>query len=127
MAVPKRRTSKRKKRARRTHYKAVRPTLQPCPRCGEQTAPSRLPDVRVLQRRTASDRRGLMIRIALDAMGSDNAPQVEVEGAAEALKELPAEFQIQLVGRKADIEAALGRVSGMDRTRIEVVDAPEVV
>src|SRR5207247_4693680 len=75
-----------------------------------ETAPSRLPDVRILQRRTASDRRGLMIRIALDAMGSDNAPQVEVEGVAQALKELPAEFQIQLVGRKADIEAALGRV-----------------
>jgi glycerol-3-phosphate acyltransferase PlsX len=68
-----------------------------------------------------------MIRIALDAMGSDNAPQGEVEGAAQALQELPAEFQIQLVGRKADIEAALGRVPGVDRTRIEVVDAPEVV
>src|SRR5213083_328226 len=92
-----------------------------------ETAPSRLPDVRLLQRRTASDRRGLMIRIALDAMGSDSAPQVEVEGVAQALKELPAEFQIQLVGRKADIEAALGRVPGADRTRIEIVDAPEVV
>src|SRR5216110_3063091 len=68
-----------------------------------------------------------MIRIALDAMGSDNAPQVEVEGAAQALKELPAEFQIQLVGRKADIEAALSRVPGADRGRIEIVDAPEVV
>src|SRR6266550_2002808 len=68
-----------------------------------------------------------MIRIALDAMGSDNAPQVEVEGVAQALKELPAEFQIQLVGRKADIEAALGRVPGVDRTRVEIVDAPEVV
>src|SRR6266567_3435094 len=68
-----------------------------------------------------------MIRIALDAMGSDNAPQVEVEGAAQALKELPAEFQIQLVGRKADIEAALGGSGVADRARIEVVDAPEVV
>src|SRR5258707_3433861 len=68
-----------------------------------------------------------MIRIALDAMGSDNAPQVEVEGAAQALKELPAEFQIQLVGRKADVEAALSRVPGVDGGRIEIVDAPEVV
>src|SRR5256886_14518465 len=68
-----------------------------------------------------------MIRIALDAMGSDNAPQVEVEGVAQALTELPAEFLIQLVGRKADIEAALGRVAGVDRSRIEIVDAPEVV
>ena len=63
-----------------------------------------------------------MFRIALDAMGSDNAPQVEVEGAAQALKELPAEFQIQFVGRKADIEAALARVPppGVDRSRIEM-------
>ena len=48
-----------------------------------------------------------MIRIALDAMGSDNAPQVEVEGTVQALEELPPEFHVQLVGRKADIEAAL--------------------
>ena len=39
MAVPKRRTSKRKKRARRTHYKAVAPTLQPCPRCHDMKRP----------------------------------------------------------------------------------------
>lgn len=68
-----------------------------------------------------------MIRIALDAMGSDKAPHVEVEGAAQALKELPPEFHLQLVGRKADIEAALGRVGEVDRARIEVVDAPDVV
>src|SRR5947208_4254245 len=68
-----------------------------------------------------------MIRIALDAMGSDNAPQVEVEGAAQALKELPAEFQIQLVGRKTEIEAALSRVAGADRTRVEIIEAPKVV
>src|SRR3989440_2021293 len=68
-----------------------------------------------------------MIRIALDAMGSDNAPQVEVDGATEALKELPPEFQVQLVGRSADIEAALARVPGVNRARIEIVDAPEVV
>src|SRR6266849_5808503 len=93
----------------------------------QQAAPSRLPDVRVLQWRTASDRRGLMIRIALDAMGSDNAPQVEVEGTAEALRELSPDFHVQLVGRTADIEAALGRVSAVDRSRIEIVEAPEVV
>ena len=68
-----------------------------------------------------------MIRIALDAMGSDNAPQVEVEGAAQALKELPPEFQVQLVGRTGDIEAALARLPTVDRSRIAVVDAPEVV
>src|SRR2546427_4295487 len=92
-----------------------------------ETTASRLPHVRLLQRRAAGDRRGLMIRIALDAMGSDNAPQVEVEGTAQALREIPPDFQVQLVGRTADIEAALGRVSAVDRSRIEIVEAPEVV
>ena len=68
-----------------------------------------------------------MIRIALDAMGGDNAPRVEVEGAAQALQELPPEFQVQLVGRSADIEAALARTTSVDRSRIDIVDAPEVV
>jgi len=68
-----------------------------------------------------------VIRIALDAMGGDNAPRAEVEGAAQALKELPPEFRVQLVGRSADIEAALGRTPGVDRSRIEIVEAPDVV
>jgi glycerol-3-phosphate acyltransferase PlsX len=68
-----------------------------------------------------------MIRIALDAMGSDNAPRVEVEGAAQALQDLPPEFRLQLVGRTADIETALAATAGMDRARIEIVEAPEVV
>jgi glycerol-3-phosphate acyltransferase PlsX len=67
-----------------------------------------------------------VIRIALDAMGGDNAPRVEVEGAAQALQELPPEFRVQLVGRSADIEAALRR-TGADRSRIDIVEAPEVV
>ena len=42
MAVPKRRTSKSKKRMRRTHYKAVAATLAPCPKCGEMRRPHRV-------------------------------------------------------------------------------------
>jgi glycerol-3-phosphate acyltransferase PlsX len=68
-----------------------------------------------------------VIRIALDAMGSDNAPRVEVEGAAQALRELPPTFRIQLVGRTKDIEAALQGAPGVDRGRLDVVEAPEVV
>src|SRR5258708_33611498 len=68
-----------------------------------------------------------VIRIALDAMGSDHAPRVEVEGAAQALRELPPTFRIQLVGRTKDVEAALRGVPGVDRARIDVVEAPEVV
>ncbi len=68
-----------------------------------------------------------MIRIALDAMGSDDAPRVEVEGAVQALRELRRGFRIQLVGRTADIEAALQARGDFDRGRLDIVEAPEVV
>src|SRR3989441_6018675 len=60
-------------------------------------------------------------------MGGDHAPAVEVEGAVLALRELPSTFRIQLVGRTADIEAALKRQGDVDRERVDIVDAPEVV
>jgi len=66
-------------------------------------------------------------RIALDAMGGDNAPRAEVEGAAQALREMPPGIIVQLVGRTAEIEAALAAVPDVDRARLEVVEAPEVV
>jgi len=68
-----------------------------------------------------------VIRVALDAMGSDNAPQVEIEGAAQALRELPPTFRVQLVGRTADIEAGLSKAGVSDRSRLEIIEAPEVV
>lgn len=68
-----------------------------------------------------------MIRIALDAMGGDNAPRVEVEGAVQALRDLPSGFRIQLVGRTVDIESALAAQGNVDRGRLDVVEAPEVV
>ncbi|HXD22487.1 MAG TPA: 50S ribosomal protein L32 [Gemmatimonadaceae bacterium] len=42
MAVPKRRTSKRKKRARNTHKKAATAALQQCPKCGALKRPHRV-------------------------------------------------------------------------------------
>ena len=42
MAVPKRRTSKTKKRMRRTHLKKSMPTLTTCPNCGEALKPHRV-------------------------------------------------------------------------------------
>ena len=68
-----------------------------------------------------------MIRVALDAMGGDYAPEVEVEGAVQALRDLPPTFHVQLVGRTRDIEAALRRFPGGDRSRLDIVEAPEVV
>src|SRR2546430_17655208 len=60
-------------------------------------------------------------------MGGDNAPRVEVEGVAQALRELPPGFLIQLVGRTADIEAALKAHADVDRGRLQIVEAPDVV
>lgn len=68
-----------------------------------------------------------MIRIALDAMGGDHAPQAEVEGAVQALAALPPDFVVQLVGRQDAIEAELARHPGVDRSRIAVHHAPDVV
>jgi large subunit ribosomal protein L32 len=42
MAVPKRRTSKRKKRARNTHKKAAVVALQVCPQCSAMKRPHRV-------------------------------------------------------------------------------------
>ncbi|MGD8727152.1 MAG: 50S ribosomal protein L32 [Gemmatimonadales bacterium] len=42
MAVPKRRTSKQRKRKRRTHDKEPAIALQPCPRCGDPRRPHRV-------------------------------------------------------------------------------------
>ena len=68
-----------------------------------------------------------MIRVALDAMGGDDAPRVEVEGAVLALRELAATFRIQLVGRTTEIEAALKPHGDVDRARLQLVEAPDVV
>jgi len=67
-----------------------------------------------------------VIRIALDAMGSDKAPATEVAGSALALDELP-DLSITLVGRPPDIESALEAHPALDRSRIEIVEAPDVV
>lgn len=68
-----------------------------------------------------------MIRIALDAMGGDRAPQAEVEGAVQALAGLPPGFLIQLVGRRAAIETELARFPDVDRGRIEIHHAADVI
>jgi glycerol-3-phosphate acyltransferase PlsX len=68
-----------------------------------------------------------VVRVALDAMGGDQAPATEVEGAARAIRELPPTFGITLVGRSAAIEAELAKHPDVDRSRLEIVEAPEVI
>ncbi len=59
-------------------------------------------------------------------MGGDFAPAVPVQGAVDALRELPASYQIQLVGRQAEVEAELEK-HDVDVDRISVIDAAEVI
>jgi phosphate acyltransferase len=66
------------------------------------------------------------MRIALDAMGSDRAPAVEVEGAVGALRERP-DLELILLGDGEAIEAELSRHKGVPRDRVRVVHATEVI
>ncbi|MGI9041803.1 MAG: phosphate acyltransferase PlsX [Gemmatimonadales bacterium] len=68
-----------------------------------------------------------MIRVAVDAMGGDRAPQAEVAGASDALATLPDDFLIQLVGRTQVIEAELAKHPKIDRSRLEVHEAADVI
>jgi glycerol-3-phosphate acyltransferase PlsX len=68
-----------------------------------------------------------VIRVAVDAMGGDSAPQAEIAGVVEALAALPDDFLVQLVGRPQSIEAELSRHPTVDRSRLEIFPAPDVI
>jgi glycerol-3-phosphate acyltransferase PlsX len=68
-----------------------------------------------------------VIRVAVDAMGGDRAPEAEVDGTLAALAELAPTFVVQLVGRPDAIDAALTRHGDVDRKRIEIRPATEVI
>lgn len=67
-------------------------------------------------------------------MGGDHAPSAPVGGALLALAELGPEHRVQLIGREADVSAALdaaiaGEYAALSaqRARIDVVDARDVI
>lgn len=62
------------------------------------------------------------MKIIVDAMGGDNAPEAIVKGAVLARDRLGVE--LCLVGRRDDIERCL---EGVDRNGLSIVDAPEVI
>jgi phosphate acyltransferase len=65
------------------------------------------------------------VRVALDAMGGDNAPAEIVKGAVEALKERDG-IQLFLVGKEDLIKKELEKYPDAPR-RIEIVNATEVI
>jgi glycerol-3-phosphate acyltransferase PlsX len=66
-----------------------------------------------------------MITVAVDAMGGDHAPGVEVAGAVEAVRALAA--KVLLVGKQDLVEQELNRHHGWRSLPIEVVQASEVI
>lgn len=65
------------------------------------------------------------MRIALDAMGSDGAPAIEVAGALSALAGLPSGATVVLVGDEAEVHAELDRQDWQNDGRIEVIHASD--
>jgi len=68
-----------------------------------------------------------VIRVALDVMGGDHAPAAEIEGVSLAIPKLPPHVMIQLVGQPAVIHAELERHPEIDRSRLEIVEATQVI
>jgi glycerol-3-phosphate acyltransferase PlsX len=68
-----------------------------------------------------------VIRVAVDAMGGDHAPQAEIAGTLQALSTLPQSFIVQLVGRPEVIAAELAKYPDVDRSRLEIHEAAEVI
>ncbi len=66
------------------------------------------------------------MRIALDAMGGDHAPEEIVHGAAVGLRHLSAEDQLVLYGQADVVRAVLQKV-GLDDQRIVIEDCPQLV
>ncbi len=69
------------------------------------------------------------MKIYLDAMGGDHAPQATVEGAKEALERFP-DITLELGGPQDAVDAEVARVfadAPALRVRLAVADCPEVI
>jgi glycerol-3-phosphate acyltransferase PlsX len=66
------------------------------------------------------------MRIAIDAMGGDNAPVEIIKGVLEASKILGTDDELTLVGDEAVISAHLSQLGASD-TSVKIVHAPEAI
>lgn len=66
-----------------------------------------------------------MVRIAIDAMGGDDAPQTIIDGALAAARHL--QIGLVLVGDGAAIRRELARHRDAETLDVQVVESPEVV
>ena len=65
----------------------------------------------------------ILTDIALDAMGSDRAPEPEIRGAIEACRRFP--IRVHLVGPEARLRAALREAANGQELPIVIVPAKE--
>ncbi|WP_297435106.1 phosphate acyltransferase PlsX [uncultured Clostridium sp.] len=65
------------------------------------------------------------MRIAIDAMGSDNSPSAEIQGCIQALKEF-SDIHMVISGKEDEISKELSKFE-YDKSRISVVNATEVI
>jgi len=66
------------------------------------------------------------VRIAIDAMGGDFAPDAIVQGAGLAVAEIPEEDVVVLIGDEEIIRQKISEF-GVDDTKIEIVHAPDTI
>lgn len=66
------------------------------------------------------------MRIGIDAMGGDFAPETAVMGTIQASKELPEGVTIVLFGNPAEINTIFNREK-FSGSNVEIIDAPEVI
>ena len=66
-----------------------------------------------------------MVKVALDAMGGDNAPVAIVQGAIDAIK-VSADIKVYLVGKEALVREELAKYN-YNAEQVEVIDATEVI
>lgn len=66
-----------------------------------------------------------MIKVAVDAMGGDNAPGEIVAGAVEAVREKSG-IQVALIGREELVKAELAKYT-YNQEQIQVVNATEAI
>ncbi len=66
-------------------------------------------------------------RIAVDAMGGDDAPEAVVTGAIQAVNHADRDTSVLLVGPEAQIRSVLEQHSDAPFDALDIVDAPDVI
>lgn len=66
------------------------------------------------------------MRLGIDILGGDKAPEVTIKGSIEAFKALPPDTKLVLLGDKEDIVARCNAES-FDPSHFEIVHAPDVI